>query len=108
MSTKASNQPDGSPCIISVILVTLTGPGWTPAHDAALEEFKRTGVDEVQIASVLGEIRGDIGAFHTHRDAEFNLLFHASIEGSLPAVKVSPSSAGRIRSQKMSALFSRV
>jgi len=63
------------------------GPGWTPAHDAALDEFKRQGVDEVQLASVLGEIGGDIGAFHTHRDAEFNLLFHASIEGSLPAVK---------------------
>ena len=45
-------------------------------------------MDEVQIASVLSEINGDIGAFHTHRDAEFNLLFHASIEGSLPAVKV--------------------
>ena len=69
-----------------------TGPGWTPAHDAALDEFKRQGVDEVQLASVLGEIGGDIGAFHTHRDAEFNLLFHASIEGSLPAVKVSQCS----------------
>ena len=33
-------------------------------------------------------VKGDIGVFHTHRDAEFNLLFHASIEDNLPAVKV--------------------
>ena len=46
-------------------------------------------MDETRYMSVLGQIDGDLGAFHTHRDAEFNLLFHASIEGNLPAVKVS-------------------
>ena len=61
--------------------------GWTAAHDAALEEFQRKGTNEMQIQSVLGEIIDDTGAFHKHNDAEFNLLFHASIVNSLPAVK---------------------
>ena len=63
--------------------------GWGPAHEAALLEIKKDGVDYARYMSVLGQIDGDLGAFHTHRDAEFNLLFHASIEGNLPAVKVS-------------------
>ena len=71
-----------------------TGSEWTPAHDKAVEAFKRRGATDLEIKDVLADIRGDLNAFHTHRDAEFSLLFHASIEGSIPAVKV-----GRLLSQ---------
>ena len=71
-----------------------TGSEWTTAHDKAVETFKRKGATDLEIKDVLADIRGDLNAFHTHRDAEFSLLFHASIEGSIPAVKV-----GRLLSQ---------